>query len=150
WTPAWKHADELGNDNKAFITLKTENAPVILIANQAFDYGKDFEAFKTAVKARPIHYEEGVLQFDTITFHVPAKPGQLNRKPVNLASARGYDSPFIRSDWASGLIHIRKRNETVILDFRDPQNPKKTIGAPATSEFPPGFGNAEPIIFGKT
>jgi len=26
----------------------------------------------------------------------------------NLARSRGYDSPFIRSDWNSGVIYIRK------------------------------------------
>ena len=97
----------------------------------------------------PIHYADGVLRFETITFHGPAKPGEVNGKPVNLAPSRGYDSPFIRSDWGSGLIRIRKGDETVILDFRDPQNPTKTTGAPATAEFPPGVGNAQPVIFGK-
>ena len=149
WTPAWKHAEEFSKDGKAFITLKAESAPVILIANQGSDYGGDFDAFKAAVKARPIHYADGVLRFETITFHGPAKPGEVNGKPVNLAPARGYDSPFIRSDWGSGLIHIRKGDQTVTLDFRDPQNPTKTTGAPATAEFPPGVGNAQPVIFGK-
>src|ERR1051325_5389765 len=55
WTPAWKHANSLASGTKAFITLDTETAPVILIVNQAGDYGHDFEAFKRAVKAEPIH-----------------------------------------------------------------------------------------------
>lgn len=150
WTPAWRHADEVSKDNRAFITLKSENAPVILIANQAADYDGNLDAFKTAVKARPIHYADGVLRFETITFHGPSKLGEINGKPVNLAPARGYDSPFIRSEWGSGLIHIRKGSETVTLDFRDPHNPKKTVGAPATASFPPGVGSAQPVIFGRT
>jgi hypothetical protein len=149
WTPAWKHADEAGKDSKAFVTLNAESAPVILVANQASDYDGNFDSFKAAVKARPVHYADGVLHFETITFYGPAKPGEVNGKPVNLAPSRGYDSPFIRSEWGSGLIHIRKGDETVTLDFRDPQNPTKTVGSPATSEFPPGVGNAPPIIFGK-
>ena len=149
WTPAWKHSDDVGKDSKAFITLTAENAPVILIANQASDYDGNFASFKTAVKARPVHYADGVLRFETITFHGPAKPGQVSGEPVNLTPARGYDSPFIRSNWGSGLIHIRKGDETVTLDFRDSQNPTKTVGSPATSEFPPGIGNTQPVIFGK-
>ena len=149
WTPAWKHADGVDKDNKAFITLDTENAPVILIANQAADYQNDFDAFKAAVKAQPIRYEDGVLNFATITFYGPAQPAEVNGQTVNLAPPRGYDSPFIRSDWNSGLIYIRKGDDTVILDFRDPQKPVKTVGAPVTAAFPPGVGMAQPIVFSK-
>ncbi|MBI3882597.1 MAG: hypothetical protein HY301_21360 [Verrucomicrobia bacterium] len=149
WTPAWKHAADVTKDNKSFITLNAEIAPVILIANQASDYDGNFDAFKTAVKARPVHFADGVLRFETITFYGPARLGEVNGKTVNLAPARGYDSPFIRSEWGSGLIYIRKGSESVILDFRDPQNPKKTVGAPVTAEFPPGVGNAQPVVFSK-
>lgn len=68
---------------------------------------------------------------------------------LDLAPARGYDSAFIRSHLGSGLIHVRKGDDTLILDFRDPQNPKKTLGAPVTDAFPPGVGQVQPIIFGK-
>ena len=149
WTPAWKHARSLTPGNKAFITLDTENAPVILIANQAADYNNDFEAFRAAVKAQPIRYDDGVLQFATMNFHGHAQPAKVDGRPVNLAPSRGYDSPFIRSDWNSGLIHIRKGDETVVLDFRDPKKPVKTLGAPVTVAFPPGIGSAQPIIFGN-
>jgi Domain of unknown function (DUF1961) len=148
WTPAWKHAADVRGD-KPCITLQAENSPVILIANQASDYQGDFAAFQAAVQAQPLHYANGVLNFATITFYGPAKQGQVNGQTVNLAPARGYDSAFIRSDWNSGLIYIRKADDTVILDFRDPNNPVKTIGAPLTSAFPPGVGAETPIIFGK-
>lgn len=146
WTPAWKHADDVRKD-KAFITLDTENAPVILVVNQASDYHNDFAAFKAAVKARVVDYKESVLRFATITFYGPERAAEVNGKAVNLAPARSYDSPFVRSDWNSGRIHIRKGDDTVILDFRDPQNPVKTIDAPITSAFPPGVGSAQPVIF---
>jgi hypothetical protein len=150
WTPPWKPADNVAGDNKAFITLSAEDSPVILIANQASDYDGHFEAFKTAVKAQPIHYVDGALRFATITFYGPARPAEVRGKPVNLAPSRGYDSPFVRSDWNSGLIYLRKGDDTVILDFRDSKNPVKTVGAPVTAAFPPGVGTVPPIIFGKT
>lgn len=150
WTPAWKHAAGVTKDNKAFITLKAENAPVILIANQASDYQGSFAAFKSAVKEQPVHFTDGVLRFETLTFYGPAKPGEVNGRTMNLAPSRGYDSPFIRSDWGSGLILVRKGNETVTLDFRDPQNPTKTVGSPPASAFPPGVGTTAPVIFGRT
>ena len=64
WTPAWKHAETITEETKAFITLDTENAPVILIANQAADYGGDFAAFKAAVKAQPVQHADGVAVRD--------------------------------------------------------------------------------------
>lgn len=149
WTPAWKHSDELAKDNKAFITVADENAPVILVVNDAQDYGNDFAAFQSAVQAQPIDYAEGVLRFATITFHGPPRPGEINGRPINLALPRGYDSAFVHSDWNSGLIHIRHNNETLTLDFRDPNNPTITIGAPITDAFPPGHGSKQSIIFGK-
>jgi hypothetical protein len=149
WTPKWKHADAITKDNKAFITLKEENAPVILVVNQASDYGGSFDDFKTAIKAQPIDNSDGTVKFATLTFRGLTKPGEIDGKPVNLTPSRGYDSAFIRSEWGSGLIHIRKGDETVTLDFRDPQNPKKTIGSPITEAFPPGTGTERPIVFGK-
>jgi hypothetical protein len=149
WTTPWKHTDTLDKDNKAFITLDTPTAPVILIANQAADYNGDFDAFKAAVKAEPVRYADGVLRFATITFQGTAQPPQVDGKTVNLTPSRGYNSAFIRSDWNSGLIHIRKGNETLVLDFRDPKNPKKTVNAPITDAFPPGVGEEKPIVLGK-
>ncbi|QDU26765.1 hypothetical protein ETAA8_18460 [Anatilimnocola aggregata] len=149
WTSPWKRFDAVDKDNKVFITLDTENAPVILIANQAADYNNVFDDFKAAVKAQPVRYESGVLNFDSLTFYGPTHPAKINGKAVNLAPARGYDSPFIRSDWNSGLIYLRKGDETAILDFRDPKNPTKTVGVPITAAFPPGVGTDQPIVFDK-
>ncbi|MHB8901910.1 MAG: hypothetical protein ACYC6Y_24405, partial [Thermoguttaceae bacterium] len=146
WTPSWKHADRVERDNKAFVTLSAQNAPVILIANEAADYGGDFAAFKAAVKAQPVRYADGVLQFAAITFYGPSRPGLVGGQPVNLAPSRGYDSPFIRSEWNSGLIYLRKGDDTEILDFRDPQRPLKIVGAAATCAFPPGIGSAQPVV----
>lgn len=145
WTLPWRRGDSL--KEKSFVKLNAADAPVIMIANRAADTRNDFSAFQAAVKSQPIRCADGVLHFATLEFRGAAAPAQINGQPVNLAPPRGYDSPFIRSDWASGLIHIRKGNETVILDFRDPKNPKKTVGAPVTAEFPAGAGNDRPIDF---
>ena len=109
----------------------------------------DYRTFKAAVKAQPVRYEEGVLHFATVTFHGPSRASEVDGKAVNLAPSRGYDSPFIRSDWNSGLIYIRHGEDTEVLDFRDPKKPSKLVGAPVTDAFPPGAGTARPVIFGK-
>jgi hypothetical protein len=148
WTPAWKHADAVTAENKAFLTLDTETAPVVMVVNDAADYGVDFAAFKAAVKAEPIRAADGGVSFATVTFHGPDRPATVDGRPINLAPTRGYDSPFIRSDWNSGLIYIRKGDETVVLDFRDPNNPRKTVGVPVTAALPPGVGGDRPLILG--
>ena len=128
WTTPWKHANDVTR-KKAFVTLRQEDAPVILLINEAGDYGGDFEAFQAAIIAQPIHSADGTVRFATLTFYGPTRVGEVQGQPVNLAPPRGYDSPFIRSEWNSGLIYIRKGSDTLTLDFRDPQDPKKTIGA---------------------
>lgn len=149
WTPAWKHADEITEETKSFITLDKEEARVILVVNDAGDYDDDFAAFKRAIQSQKIQDADGALKFATLTFFGPPRQGDINGKPLNLAPPRGNDSPFVRSEWCSGLYHIRKGNDTLTLDFRDPANPKKTIGAAVTSEFPSGTGDEEPIVFEK-
>ena len=159
WTTPWRHSEELVTNRKGFLTpkdggesfivLKSETSPAIMIANDAADYGNDFAAFKAAVKAQPVGWSGGVLSFATIRFHGPAHPGLIDGQPVNLAPPRGYDSPFIRSNWGSGLIYLRKGNETAILDFRDPANPVRIVGSPITAAFPPGVGTVRPIVFGS-
>ena len=150
WASAWKAADTVTNETKAFLDVKEPDAPVILVVNQASDYANDFAIFKAAVKSQAISHSDGSVNFATLAFYGLAKPAEINGKPVNLTPSRGYDSPFIRSEWGSGLIHIRKGDATVTLDFRDPQNPKKTSGAPDTDDFPPGVGSTRPLVFGQS
>lgn len=149
WSPAWKHADELTEENKAFIRLEKEETPVIFYVADAADYGNDFAKFQAALKAQPIEHSGGVLQFATIEFRGATNDGRIAGKPINLAPQRGYDSPFVRSEWNSGQFFIRKGAETLTLDFRDPQNPQKAVGGPVTPDFPPGVGSVQPLVFGR-
>ena len=100
-------------DNKAFITLDTENAPVILIANQAADYKQRFRGVQGRGEgpADPLRGRRSELCHDHLLRPRPS-PAQVDGQAVNLAPSRGYDSPFIRSDWNSGLIYIRKGDDT--------------------------------------
>jgi hypothetical protein len=159
WSGVWRHSDAATFNAKGFLTptdvdgsfllLKSPTSPVITLASDAADYGHDFAAFKAAVQAQPVHWADGVLRFATITFHGPTRAGEIYGRPVNLAPARGYDSPFIRSAWNSGLIHLRHGNATALLDFRNPDNPVKTIGVAVTDAFPPGRGSDQPIRFSR-
>ena len=87
-------------------------------------------------------------KFATITHEGPFKAGKIDGKPVDLRPSRFNDSPFIRSEWDSGVVHIRKGNEMPKLDFRDPQNPLRTL-ATRYARVPVWVGSTKPIVFGK-
>ena len=147
WVAPWKHDQ---SRPKSFVRLLKEDAPIITVANDAADYKNDFGAFMRALIAQPLIWKDGVLQFATITHEGPLKAGKIDGKPVDLSPSLVNDSPFIRSSWDSGVVYIRKGNETLNLDFSDPQNPRRTVGGPVTPAFPSGVSNTKPIVFGET
>ncbi len=148
WTPSagWTHAEGSPVSNLRFITLRADS-PVIIVVNEAKDYGNDFEKFKRAVRAQPLSNDNGVLTFSTLTFYGTAQLGKINGTTLNLSPALGYNSPFIRSAWNSGLICIKKGSDTLALDFRSSTNPSKTTSAYAACSYPAGVGADQPIIF---
>ena len=145
WTRPWSERNDL--DSKSFARANQDRAPIITVVNDAADYANDFRTFKNALKSRPLTYSEGILRFATITHEGPSKPGKIHGQDVDLHPSRLNDSPFIRSVWNSGVSHIRVGNQTLKLDFSDPDNPVRTVDAPLSPEFPPGVGTASPIVF---
>jgi hypothetical protein len=145
WVTPWKRRGSLRP--KSFVRLLNPDSPIVMIANDSADYDGDFAAFKATLKSQPITWADGVLKFATITHEGPLAPGKVNGKVVDLRPPRLNDSPFIRSDWNSGITYIRKGDEALKLDFSDPKNPVSTVGTPVTSEFPPGVGTATPMVF---
>lgn len=147
WNKKWTHADKPAKE-RCTITLE-QDSPVIVVVNEASDYNNDFDAFKKAIKDQPISYADGTLKFATMTFFGTKQLPKINGETVNLAPARLFDSPFIRSDWNSGVIYIRKGKDTLKLDFTDPKNPTQTAATDEgdVSAFPPGVGSTEPIVF---
>lgn len=144
----WSHRDSVNLKDLKFVLMDTD-APAILIVNDAADYGSDFAKFKEALKAQPVIYDAAAhtTKFANLTFLGPAALGKIDGKTVELAPKLGYDSPFIRSEWDSGLVYIRKGDATEILDVRDPNNPVKTVGVKPDERFPAGTGHSKPVIF---
>lgn len=160
WLRPWVHADKADATNYNYVNLTDPEgmAPIIIVVDEAKDYGGNFDKFKAAIKAEPVQGTGGAVSFSTVTlslaqpgpngkYRYPAQIGARSGVPLNTSPARVYDSPFIRSDWNSGLIYIRKNNETEILDFRDPDKPVKTVGAAVSDAFPAGVGTSKPIVF---
>ena len=55
---------------------------------------------------------------DTLTFHADrSRLPEINGKPVELAPDKVYDSPFVQSEWDSGVVTIQFGDENRVLDF---------------------------------
>jgi hypothetical protein len=150
WSRPWKHSETFNAIEKSYITPNSADTPIITVANDATDYDNDFATFKRSLIVQPIGWKDGALTFATITHQGPLSPGTVNGKTIEFRPSRVNDSPFIRSDWDSGIVYLRKGAETLTLDFSISQKPLRTIGGPVTPAFPPGVGNTKPIIFGRS
>ena len=95
---------------------------MILEAGRKSDFGS-FEAFRKRVLAQFVSMEDSVLTYrslggDTLTFHADrSRLPEINGKPVELAPVKVYDSPFVQSEWDSGVVTIQFGDEKRVLDF---------------------------------
>jgi hypothetical protein len=105
-----------------WLVCDNEYSPLILEVDQKSNY-KSFEDFRSKILGNAMDYSESVLTYtglygDTFTFFADySKPPKINNEPVNYAPEKVYDSPFLKSDWNSGIVHIQKGTRSVVLDF---------------------------------
>lgn len=99
-----------------------EWSPVIIEAATKADYPMR-EAFQKAFLTREVKSEGGRLTYtglsgDRFTFFTDqSQLPRVNDEPVNLAPTRVYDSPFVQSDWKSGVVTIQKGDRKLVLNF---------------------------------
>ncbi len=99
-------------------------SPVVIEVGRKSDHG-DFSAFQAAAIAQALTFENSVLTCqtlggDTLTFFADqARLPQTNGTAVDLAPERVYDSPFVQSEWDSGVVTIQCGKERRILDFNE-------------------------------
>ncbi len=105
-----------------WMTLDDGRSPVIIEVARKTDF-ENFEAFQEQVGQRAPQWRQDVLVFtglngDTFTFYADrsALP-EINGEPIDLAPEQAFDSPFVRSDWNSGIVTIRKGDRERRLDF---------------------------------
>jgi hypothetical protein len=97
-------------------------SPVIIEVAAKTDYAT-FEAFRNAVQARKVEVTDGVLNYTGLggerfrfTLDQSRLP-EVNGKPLDLAPAKVFDSPFVQSAWNSGVVTIQKGGRKTVLDF---------------------------------
>jgi len=142
--PVRKHKS--ADKESRFVVLADPDSPIVFVASQASDYGSDFGKFKSSLKAQVVRREGAALEFAGLTFFGP-KRGGLGGYAFDSPDQRTFDSPFVRSPWASGIIYIREGEERLLLDLSVAEKPVKRIDPALTANFPSGTGEARPIVF---
>lgn len=105
---------------------------IIEVARKAdFAYastGKDAESvayamFRSQVLSLPLKFNGKKLTYqslggDTFSFYADySQSPKVNGIRVDYAPAKVFDSPFIQSQWNSGIVTIRKGKRKLVLDF---------------------------------
>ncbi|MFT5130809.1 MAG: hypothetical protein ACI8W8_004440 [Rhodothermales bacterium] len=115
----------LAQEKAVIVVLKQEFSPLILEVMAKIDV-QSFEGFKAKVKACDLRVDGPVLRYtsiygDQLSFHsdysrVPTINGQL----VDYSPVKAFESPFLNSEWDSGIVTIRKGKRQITLDFNAP------------------------------
>lgn len=114
-----------------YIVCETKGVSAILEAARASDYSS-FSDFKEDVKNRRFNYSNGIVEYENRNgdiIRVDFDNPKVNGQPVDLASYKTFDSPYIQSEWDSGYIKVSKGKRYLILDFTSPDNPTKIEGS---------------------
>jgi hypothetical protein len=114
--------DERSRTKGIWLVCNNEYSPVILEVDQKSNY-KSFADFQAEVAGNALSFEHTILQYtgiygDSFTFFADySQAPQINGKTVDYAPRKAYDSPFLRADWNSGVVHIQKAARSLTLDF---------------------------------
>ncbi len=105
-----------------WIVLEDDFDPIIIEVDLKENHA-DYAVFRQAVAKLSIEWEGDTLLYrgldDTrLSLHTDysAVP-EINGEAINLAPDRVFDSPFVQSEWNSGVVHIRKGDREHVLDF---------------------------------
>ena len=89
----------------------------------------DFKTFRDTVKALPFQFDGTVLTYTGISkdrfkfFADQSKRSQINGAPIDLGPEKVYDSPFVQSDWDSGVVTIHYAGKRRVIDFNGKSKP---------------------------
>ncbi len=118
----WENSTSEDRGKGKWLYCDNEYSPVILEVDQKSKY-KSYDDFRAKVIENAFAYDNHVLQYtgiygDAFTFYADySTVPQINKSSVNYAPNMAFDSPFLKSTWNSGLIHIQKGTRSLTLDF---------------------------------
>ncbi len=119
-----------------WLRCEDEWTPVILEVARKPNFA-DYAAFREAVKENALAFDRAVLRYsgldgDTFTFYADhSRPPEVNGTPVDYAPPKAFHSPFVRADWNSGVVGIRKAGREIVRDFNSSQGILSTTSTSA-------------------
>ena len=120
--------DDATDQRARILSCDEDLSPVILEVARKADF-PDFESFQKAVQDLPFEFDGSILSYtglskDRFTFFAnQSERPRINGSPINLGPEKVYDSPFVQSDWDSGIVTIQFGHKKQILDFNETSTP---------------------------
>lgn len=115
--------EEASIDKRArILTCADDMSPVILEVARKADF-PDFKTFRDTVQGLPFQFDGTILAYTGLSkdrfkfFADQSERPQINGSPIDLGPDKVYDSPFVQSDWDSGVVTIQFGDEKHALDF---------------------------------
>ena len=114
--------DEKSKTKGEWLICDSEYSPVILEVGKKADY-QSFDDFREKVTGGALTFEHEILRYtsiygDTFTFFADySQAPRINGEAIDYAPPKAYDSPFLKADWNSGVVHIQKGTRSLALDF---------------------------------
>jgi hypothetical protein len=105
-----------------WLVCKDSMTPVIIEAARKKDYA-DFASFQKKAMSQPISFEKSVLSYETLagdklTFYTDqSRLPKINDLTVDLAPELVFESPYVRSEWNSGVVTIKYGQDRKTLNF---------------------------------
>lgn len=121
------YKSEYLNDNLwpgYWLTANETYSPAIIEVDKKSNYSS-FEDFQKKVMALNITVSDNAVEHttlfgDNIKFYTDfSKVADINGEPVNINPTKVMDSPFVQSDFDSGIYTIKKGARTLNLDFNN-------------------------------
>jgi len=110
-------------DLGVWLRCRDDFSPVIVEVARQNDF-PDLTAFQRAIQANPLKWENHRLDYTsrlhqtTLTLFADySRPPQVDGQAVNYAPTRVYDSPFLQSEFGSGIVTIQREHRKLVLDF---------------------------------
>ena len=105
-----------------WLVCDNEYSPVILEVDQKSNY-QSFDDFRAKVIGNAFEFNDNTLNYTSIYgdhfsfFADFSHPPSINGEPVDYAPTMVFDSPFLKSDWNSGVVMIQKGTRKITFDF---------------------------------
>ncbi|TAE77122.1 MAG: hypothetical protein EAZ84_05535, partial [Verrucomicrobia bacterium] len=117
----WRNDEEPAYPGQ-WMVLDKEYSPVVMELGRASDFG-NFSAFQEQILGNSLTFANSIVNYqstlgDTLTLHSNySQSPRVNGATLNFKPTKAYDSPFVWSDFNSGVVNLQKGERQLTLDF---------------------------------